>query len=90
MCIQKHYFHRSRPTNLYTVSQCHSPTLNTFDTLFSDIKLIEFDVLFEEEKAPPFSFAVFLVSFERDVLPDEEEEEVVGLLRLLLSLSLES
>ena len=80
----------SRHSHSYTVSQCHSPTLNRFDTLFSDIKLIEFDVLFEEEKAPPFSFAIFLVSFERDVLPDVEEEEVVGLLRLLLSLSLES
>ena len=59
--------------------------------MLSDIKVIEFDVLFEEVKAPPFSFAVFLLSFERDVFPpDEEEEEVVGLLRLLLSLSLES
>ena len=80
----------SRHSHSYTVSQCHSSKLNRFDTLFSDIKLIEFDVLFEEEKAPPFSFAIFLVSFERDVLPDVEEEEVVGLLRLLLSLSLES
>ena len=59
--------------------------------MLSDIKVIEFDVLFEEVKAPPFSLAVFLLSFERDVFPpDEEEEEVVGLLRLLLSLSLES
>ena len=60
--------------------------------MLSDIKVIEFDVLFEEVKAPPFSFAVFLLSFERDVFPpdEEEEEEVVGLLRLLLSLSLES
>ena len=65
--------------------------MNIFDTLFSEIELIEFDVLFEEVKDPPFSFAVFLVSFERDVLPpDVEEEEVVGLLRLLLSLSFES
>ena len=75
----------------YYLFRSHSPRLNTFDTLFSDIKVIEFDVLFEEVKAPPFSFAVFLLSFERDVFPpDEEEEEVVGLLRLLLSLSLES